>query len=48
MVGYNALSVCCGEQKLRMRVWGSVVRRSSSATANRDLPIPGSPESNTT
>jgi len=32
----------------RNRVCGSVARRSSSAAVKRDLPIPGSPESNTT
>ena len=44
----KALSICCGEQKLRKRMCGSVVRRSKSAAVSRDLPMPASPDSNTT
>jgi hypothetical protein len=41
-IGYKALSVCCGEQKYRRRVCCSEVRRSRSAAASLDLPMPGS------
>jgi hypothetical protein len=44
MVEYNALSVCCGEQKLRRRVCGSDATASNSAAVSRDLPIPASRE----
>ena len=48
MIGKKALSVRCGEQKYLNRVCGSLARRSNSAAVRRDLPMPGSPESNTT